>query len=162
MSGFNSGSPFRPWNTKKRAACRTKCGTKQSHWACPDKCKHHARGESMKDPVSIFGCWRGFQFRGPHRRQIRPTSITVVGNRKLISDRRDGIRLAAFAPRELRLFLLRSKLLSVVKRNRSRHFFGRASRPILRSSCQTSTSQPSTNCRAAANASASVLASIGL
>src|SRR5882757_8192090 len=28
------------------------------------KCSNLERGESMKDPVSIFGCWRGFQFAG--------------------------------------------------------------------------------------------------
>jgi hypothetical protein len=28
------------------------------------KCSNLERGESMKDPVGIFGCWRGFQFRG--------------------------------------------------------------------------------------------------
>ena len=25
------------------------------------KCSNLQRGDSMKDPVSIFGCWRGFQ-----------------------------------------------------------------------------------------------------
>src|SRR5438093_10365600 len=41
------------------------------------------------------------------------------------------------------------------------YFFSRSSRPIFRSRCQTSTSQPSANWRAALRASASVSASIG-
>src|SRR4051812_33677896 len=37
-------------------------GTKGPRRSSPLKCSHLERGESMKDPVSIFGCWRGFHF----------------------------------------------------------------------------------------------------
>jgi hypothetical protein len=39
-------------------------GTKSAPRNCLFKCSNLERGESMKDPVSIFGCWRGFQFAG--------------------------------------------------------------------------------------------------
>src|SRR5882757_6321777 len=37
-------------------------GTKSAPRNYLFKCSNLERGESMKDPVSIFGCWRGFQF----------------------------------------------------------------------------------------------------
>src|SRR6202022_3567751 len=39
-------------------------GTKPAPRDCLFNCSNLERGESMKDPVSIFGCWRGFQFAG--------------------------------------------------------------------------------------------------
>src|SRR6266478_3728184 len=35
-------------------------GTKGPRRSLPLKCRNLARGESMKDPVSVLGCWRGF------------------------------------------------------------------------------------------------------
>ena len=42
----------------------TEPGTKTAYRSSLPKCSNLERGESMKDPVSIFGCWRGFQFAG--------------------------------------------------------------------------------------------------
>jgi hypothetical protein len=46
--------------------CREKSGdrgTKPPKPGFPLKCSNLARGESMKDPVSVLGRWRGFHFR---------------------------------------------------------------------------------------------------
>src|SRR5260370_30641693 len=37
-------------------------GTKRPKRSFPLKCSNLARGESMKDPVSVLGCWRGLHF----------------------------------------------------------------------------------------------------
>ena len=37
-------------------------GTNGPERSLPLKCSNLARGESMKDPVSVLGCWRGFHF----------------------------------------------------------------------------------------------------
>jgi hypothetical protein len=45
--------------------CREKsdvAGTKLPKRSFPLKCGNLARGESMKDPVSVLGSWRGFHF----------------------------------------------------------------------------------------------------
>src|SRR6195256_1953629 len=51
---------------KKRKMARQRnlalAGTNPALRSCLFKCSNLERGESMKDPVSIFGCWRGFQF----------------------------------------------------------------------------------------------------
>jgi hypothetical protein len=61
------------------------------------KCSNLERGESMKDPVSIFGCWRGFQFAGclaaarrqtPGRFQL-PISALLARIRRLILEHND-------------------------------------------------------------------------
>jgi hypothetical protein len=51
---------------KKMARQRnlTLAGTNPALRSCLVKCSNLERGESMKDPVSIFGCWRGFEFAG--------------------------------------------------------------------------------------------------
>jgi hypothetical protein len=58
------------------------------------KCSNLERGESMKDPVSIFGCWRGFQFAGSARRPTPgrfqlPISALLARIRKLIPEHND-------------------------------------------------------------------------
>ena len=45
------------------------------------KCSNLQRGDSMKDPVSIFGCWRGFLFFGSPRGALAspfPDATTVT------------------------------------------------------------------------------------
>ena len=42
----------------------TCAGTKPAPRSYLGKCSNLVRGESMKDPVSIFGCWRGFSIWG--------------------------------------------------------------------------------------------------
>ena len=53
---------------KKRKMARQRnlalAGTNPALRSCLVKCSNLERGESMKDPVSIFGCWRGFEFAG--------------------------------------------------------------------------------------------------
>src|SRR5258707_9495927 len=85
-------------------------GTKGPKRSLALKCSNLARGESMKDPVSVLGCWQGFHL--PRR----------------LHSRRLNLRTA-----QTDYFT----------------FFSRSSRPIFQSTCQTSTSQPSTNCRPA-------------
>jgi hypothetical protein len=46
-------------------------GTKGSRRSLPLKCSNLARGESMKDPASVLGCWRGFSFGSAA--QLKPT-----------------------------------------------------------------------------------------
>src|SRR5258708_24552774 len=54
----------------------TEPGTKTAYRSSLFKCSNLERGESMKDPVSIFGCWRGFQLRVACQRS--PTSTREV------------------------------------------------------------------------------------
>jgi len=42
----------------------TCAGTKPTPRSYPGKCSNLERGESMKDPVSVLGCWRGFSIWG--------------------------------------------------------------------------------------------------
>src|ERR1700716_3491991 len=53
---------------KKRKMARQRnlalAGTNPALRSCLVKCSSLERGESTKDPVSIFGCWRGFEFAG--------------------------------------------------------------------------------------------------
>src|ERR1700694_3800114 len=53
---------------KKRKMARQRnlalAGTNPALRSCLVKCSNLERGESMKDPVSIFGCWRGFSIWG--------------------------------------------------------------------------------------------------
>src|SRR5258706_8573978 len=70
----------------------TEPGTKTAYRSSLPKCSNLERGESMKDPVSIFGCWRGFQFAErlaslahPSAREVQlPISALLARIRKLI------------------------------------------------------------------------------
>jgi hypothetical protein len=53
--------PASNWNLQKNL---TRAGTKPAQQGYRFKCSNLERGESMKDPVSILGCWRGFSICG--------------------------------------------------------------------------------------------------
>ena len=72
-------------------------GTKRPGRSLPVKCSNLERGESMKDPVSIFGCWRGFSVSGalgstreqaPGRFKL-PIAALLARIRRLIPKRND-------------------------------------------------------------------------
>ena len=52
----------------------TCAGTKPTPRSYPGKCSNLERGESMKDPVSIFGCWRGFSFGAAWQHPLRTSA----------------------------------------------------------------------------------------
>ncbi len=54
-------------------------GTKGPRRSSPLKCSNLARGESMKDPASVLGCWRGFHF-GLHASTHKATQLTNGSN----------------------------------------------------------------------------------
>src|ERR1700716_3834557 len=63
---------------KKRKMARQRnlalAGTNPALRSCLVKCSNLERGESMKDPVSIFGCWRGFSFGAAWQHPLRTSA----------------------------------------------------------------------------------------